>query len=128
MRHKMQQGLVSHGNPPKPEDMGTMAEHLTALENHQDLEADIIQRTKVNKLLKVILKLTTIPRDEEFNFKERCEKLLKAWNVTLQKAEEAVANALSSAAPETNGNGTTKAQSSEPIAAPVPSIEGKAEE
>jgi hypothetical protein len=71
--------------------MPVMTEHLSTLEENQDLEADIIQKTKVNKLLKVILKLTTIPRDEEFGFKERCEKLLKAWNVILQKAEEEAA-------------------------------------
>jgi hypothetical protein len=59
--------------------MDSMDEHLSVLEQHQDLEPSIIKETKVNKLLKVILKIASIPRDEEFKFKERCQKLLTAW-------------------------------------------------
>jgi hypothetical protein len=123
MRHKLQKGLVTHGSTPKDEDMETMNEHLTALESHQDLEAKIISNTKVHKLLKVILKATNIPREAEFKFKERCEKLLRAWTLTLHKAEEAA----SAPAPETNGtkNGSIEAKDTTP--AVVPSIEGKAD-
>ena len=60
-----------------------MDEHLTALENFRDLEPQIIRETKVAKLLKVILKLTEIPRNDEFKFKERCGRLLSGWNEIL---------------------------------------------
>jgi hypothetical protein len=87
LRHKLQKGLVSREVPPKPEEMDTMAEHLSVLESHQDLEANIIRDTKAHKLLKVILKLKEIPRDVEFKFKERCTKLLAVWSKTLAAAD-----------------------------------------
>jgi hypothetical protein len=68
--------------------MESMSEHLATLEQHSNLEAEIITATKVNKLLKVILKLTAIPRDAEFTFKARCEKLLASWNKTLDSSRE----------------------------------------
>jgi hypothetical protein len=70
-------------NPVKSEDMPSMNDHLTALENFQDLESAIIRDTKIAKLLKVILKLTNLPQDEEFKFKDRCGKLLAGWNAIL---------------------------------------------
>jgi len=87
LRHKLQKGLCSRDNPARAEDMPSMNEHLIALENFADLEAQIIQKTKVAKLLKVILKLTSLPRDEEFKFKERCGKLLAGWNAILAADE-----------------------------------------
>jgi hypothetical protein len=88
LRHKLQKGLVSREVPPKPEEMEAMAEHLSVLEQHQDLEPHIIRETKAHKLLKVILKLKEIPRDAEFKFKERCSKLLAVWSKTLAAAED----------------------------------------
>jgi len=88
LRHKLQKGLISRSGPPQAEDMDTMAEHLESLEQYQDLEPDIIRESKVNKLLKVILKLTSIPRDEEFKFKERCTKLLAGWTQILNEDEQ----------------------------------------
>jgi len=83
LRHKLQKGLISRSEPVLPEHMDDMDKHLTDLERFQDLETEIIRESKVNKLLKVILKLKVIPRDEEFKFKERCTKLLAAWNALL---------------------------------------------
>jgi hypothetical protein len=78
--------------------MDLMADHLTNLEKHADLEPEIIKETKANKLLKVILKLPTVPRDEEFRFKERCRALLEKWTKTvndvLGKPKESPANGI----------------------------------
>jgi hypothetical protein len=68
--------------------MDALADHLTTLEGYTDLEPEIIRDTKANKLLKVILKLATIPRDEEFKFKQRCKVLLDTWTKVLQSDEE----------------------------------------
>jgi hypothetical protein len=105
LRHKLQKGLVSREVPPKPEEMDTMAEHLSVLESHQDLDANIIRDTKAHKLLKVILKLKEIPRDVEFKFKERCNKLLAVWSKTL-----AAADGEEPAAAETTTNGVGHAK------------------
>jgi len=82
LRHKLQKGLCSKENPPTADEMPSMVDHLNALETFQDLEPSIIRETKAAKLLKVILR-TDIPRDDEFKFKERCQKLLAGWTSIL---------------------------------------------
>ena len=60
-----------------------MAEFVTKLEGYADLEVSIIRVTKINKVLKAILKLPSIPKEEEFNFKTRSQTLLDKWNKLL---------------------------------------------
>lgn len=60
-----------------------MSEFITKLETYADLEVSIIRITKINKVLKAIIKLSSIPKDEEFNFKKRSHELLAKWNKIL---------------------------------------------
>jgi len=69
LRHKLQKGFISRDQPPKEDEMATMATYFDKLEKHADLEVAIIRSTKINKVLKMIVKLNSIPRDEEFNFR-----------------------------------------------------------
>lgn len=62
--------------------MRQMAEYFTQLESHQDLEENIIRDTKINKVLKGIIKLDSIPKEEVYNFKKRSADLLNAWDKT----------------------------------------------
>lgn len=87
LRHKLQKGLLARDNPPKAEEMNNMAEHFSVLEQHTNLEADIIRSTKINKVLKVILKLNSIPREEDFQFKRRAQELLDVWTQTLAASD-----------------------------------------
>ncbi len=61
----------------------SMSEFITKLETYADLEVSIIRTTKINKVLKNIIKLASIPKDEEFNFKKRSHELLAKWNKIL---------------------------------------------
>jgi len=60
-----------------------MSNFITKLENYGDLEVSIIRSTKINKVLKALIKLNTIPKDEDFNFKSRSVELLGRWNKAL---------------------------------------------
>lgn len=60
-----------------------MSEFLAKLETFPDLEVNIIRATKINKVLKAILKLDTIPKEDEFKFKSRSQALLDKWNKIL---------------------------------------------
>lgn len=60
-----------------------MADYFSSLENSKDIEASVIKSTKIHKVLKGIVKLTSIPHDEEFSFKERSAKLLESWSKLL---------------------------------------------
>lgn len=68
---------------PKEEEMKQMSEFVHKLEGYADLEVSIIRATKINKVLKAILKVTTIPKEDEFQFKPRSQSLLDKWNKLL---------------------------------------------
>ncbi|KAJ5780843.1 hypothetical protein N7457_006003 [Penicillium paradoxum] len=79
LRHKLQKGFISRDQPPKEDEMASMATYFDKLEKHSDLEVSIIRSTKINKVLKMIVKLNSIPRDEEFNFRHRAMSILSNW-------------------------------------------------
>ncbi len=63
--------------------MKQMSEYVLKLEGYADLEVSIIRATKINKVLKAILKLNIIPKEEDFRFKPRSQTLLDKWNKLL---------------------------------------------
>ncbi|KAH6997632.1 hypothetical protein BKA56DRAFT_4727 [Ilyonectria sp. MPI-CAGE-AT-0026] len=80
LRHKLQRGLLARDLPPQESEMKQMSDYITILENFNDLEVSIIRTTKINKVLKAILKLESIPREDELHFKDRSQSLLDKWN------------------------------------------------
>ena len=104
-----------------------MSSFLSKLETYPDLEGSIIRATKIHKVLKAMLRLASIPKDEEFSFKKRSMDLLSKWNKIL--ADDPTASREKDDEkedkPETNGVGkpaegedAAKAETSEE--APVP--------
>ncbi|CAK7266122.1 Pre-mRNA-splicing helicase BRR2 [Sporothrix epigloea] len=102
LRHKIQKGLLARDQAPKETEMKTVSEYLTKLEGLADLELSAIRETKMNKVLKAILKIETIPREDEFKFKPRSQTLLEKWNKLL-----APTSAVEAATPTANGASTT---------------------
>lgn len=88
LRHKLQKGLLTRDQEPKEEEMKQMSEFVSKLEGYADLEVSIIRATKINKVLKAILKLSTIPKEEEFKFKSRSQTLLDKWNKLLASDQD----------------------------------------
>ena len=80
-----------------------MSEFISKLETYADLEVSIIRTTKINKVLKNIIKLSSIPKDEEFNFKKRSHELLAKWNKILVDDPSAGAAGDKEEAATTNG-------------------------
>ncbi|KAI0125931.1 PWWP domain-containing protein [Xylariales sp. AK1849] len=104
LRHRLQKGLLNRDSEPKEDEMKNMSDFLTKLEGFPDLEASIIRATKINKVLKAILKLAEIPKEAELQFKPRSQTLLDKWTKIL--ASETTTPAGTSA--PTNGvNGTS---------------------
>ncbi|KAG9188260.1 hypothetical protein G6011_02183 [Alternaria panax] len=91
LRHRLQKGFLSRDQAPKDEDMTSMSEYLTQLEAHEDLEAEVIKKTKVHKVLRAIMKLETIPMEGELNFKKRSADLLNKWSGALASESEPAA-------------------------------------
>lgn len=119
-----------------------MSDFLSELETFPDLEGSIIRATKIHKVLKEMLKLPSIPLDEEYQFKTRSIDLLAKWNVILSNDppstapdEKAVDTKPESAAATINGTSkgtkkkTTKAGTdAEGADTPDEDIQNKAEE
>lgn len=59
--------------------MGAMANYFQKLESHEDLEVSIIRATKIHRVLKMIAKLSSIPKDEEYHFRRRSIDILAKW-------------------------------------------------
>ncbi|KAL2824465.1 hypothetical protein BDW59DRAFT_85208 [Aspergillus cavernicola] len=83
VRHRLQKGFISRDQPPKEDEMSQMSSYLTKLEKIEDLEVSIIRETKIHKVLRMIIKLPSIPRDEEFQFRKRALDILSKWKNVL---------------------------------------------
>jgi hypothetical protein len=116
LRHRLQKGFLSRDQAPKEEEMAAMAEFFGQLEKYDNLEPSIIRSTKIHKVLKAIVKLASIPKDEELGFKKRSADLLEIWNKRMEGEGDAAAkSAADEKAPETNGEtGIAPAASEEP--------------
>lgn len=124
LRHKLQKGLLTRDQDPKEDEMKQMSEYISKLEAYAELEVSIIRATKINKVLKAILKLGSIPKEEEFMFKPRSQSLLDKWNKLLASEQGTPA-----AAPA-NTNGATaeaKTEAEESKASPTEPTYGSKE-
>jgi hypothetical protein len=104
--------------------MKQMSEYVLKLEGYADLEVSIIRATKINKVLKAILKLNNIPKEEDFRFKPRSQTLLDKWNKLLASEQGTPV-----AAPATtNGAPTdTKTEAEDSKASPAEPMNGSKE-
>ena len=84
-----------------------MSGFVKKLENYEDLEVSIIRATKINKVLKALVKLNSIPRDEEFNFRKRSVDLLGKWNEIIRLADSNEGEASTAAEKDSKSTPTT---------------------
>lgn len=110
--------------------MKTMSDYISKLESFPDLEVSIIRATKINKVLKAIIKMDSIPKEEEYSFKSRSQVLLDKWTKLLavdEKPSGEAANGVngSSAEPAAKAktNGVKEKEASE--GAPVEAKDGE---
>lgn len=105
--------------------MSVMNDHVKQLEQDPNLEVSIIRNTKINKVMKAILKLPTIPKEDTYHFKDRSSKLLATWNAILGTPAETVTTPTAESKPVVNGDshiadaskahGATPAEKDEPV-------------
>nr|OQO30553.1 hypothetical protein B0A51_01179 [Rachicladosporium sp. CCFEE 5018] len=118
LRHRLQKGFLARDAAPKEEEMSGMADFFSQLEKYDNLEPSIIRTTKIHKVLKAVVKLTFIPKEEDYNFKTRSAQLLETWNKRMEadggeSGGKAAAAAAEEKAPATNGDSTAAAAATE---------------
>ncbi|CAI4216490.1 unnamed protein product [Parascedosporium putredinis] len=96
----------------KEEDMASMSEFFTRLEKFTDMDASILKATRIHKVPKAILRMESIPKEDEFNFKTRSQKLLDQWNKLLA-ADPSPADAGSNGVNGAEGKKESKAEPTE---------------
>lgn len=127
LRHKLQKGLLTRDAQPKEEEMKQMSDYITKLEEHATLEVSIMKATKINKVLKAILKLDSIPKEEEFKFKDRSQALLTEWNKILGTEQPGAGTPAAADKPAKElSNGTLTAKAEETSAEPETKADEKA--
>lgn len=112
IRHRLQRCFLTADVEPTESAMPAMAELFTRLEQHKDLEAMIIRKTKIHKVLKNIVRLEKIPRDDEFHFKTRSTDLLTHWSNALSAKSD---GDVSTADANANTNGEPKSDDAKGI-------------
>ncbi|KAL5337836.1 hypothetical protein BJX70DRAFT_224726 [Aspergillus crustosus] len=141
VRHRLQKGFISRDQPPKEDEMSQMSSLFTKLERINDLEVSIIRGTKIHKVLRMIIKLPNIPRDEEFNFRKRALDILSKWSSVMddrstpagdkkkEKADKSKANGVHGAESELKSEKEDDTKLDSPAEdTPMPDVDEKAEE
>lgn len=82
IRYRLQRTMLSREQLAQEEDIPAVSDEVKWLEDHH-IDADIVRRTKINKVLKTILKLNSIPRDDEFDIRARFGKLIENYTEML---------------------------------------------
>ncbi|KAF2723217.1 hypothetical protein K431DRAFT_283019 [Polychaeton citri CBS 116435] len=93
LRHKLQKCFLARDKAPEEKEMETMAGYFTQLEEYEDLQPAIIRTTKIHKVLKGVIKLASIPKEDEYHFKDRSHVLLNEWNKRMEGEGDALRNA-----------------------------------
>jgi len=88
-----------------------MSSYLQKLETYADLEVTIIRATKINKVLKAIIKLNFIPMDDEYNFRGRSMDILWKWKNLLDSDMPTTGAVMDLGAIPGNAGVNTKAKS-----------------
>ncbi|QIW96375.1 hypothetical protein AMS68_001893 [Peltaster fructicola] len=108
LRHRLQKAFLSSDAAPKEDEMTGMNEFFVNLESYEDLEPAIIRTTKIHKVLKAIIKLNTVPKDDEYQFKKRSQTMLEAWNKRMEANGEVASKPAEEKTTTTNGDSKSK--------------------
>lgn len=77
--------LLMQNHVPSNDDLQEMSNYLAKLESCPDLEASVIQSTRIHKVMMAILKLERLPKDDGFKLSigSRAQTLLDDYELTL---------------------------------------------
>lgn len=86
-RHKVQKVFLGKAETINPEEMPAADATFKTVEEYDGMTAEHLRTTKIGKVMKRVMQLSDIPRDDEFHFKERAEKLCAKWGAIMAGGE-----------------------------------------
>jgi len=113
-----------------PDEMENLNKAMKQVEEYDGITAEVLRLTKIGKVMRRVVQLPSIPRDEEFKFKERAEKLCDNWAAVFSAAKGASEGTPAESLPITaDSNGTSqtkeevKEETKEEESAPPPAVD-----
>lgn len=91
IRHKIQRNFLTPDEELEDGEMPELSNLLTQLEAFPDLEAQVITKTKINKVMRALIKKPNLPKDQELSIRSRAYALLDEYELTLLTADDDVA-------------------------------------
>lgn len=82
-RHKVQKVFLGKEGTINADDMPGADAAFKVIEEYDGMTADHLRTTKIGKVMKRVMQLNDVPRDDEFHFKERAEKLCAKWGAIM---------------------------------------------
>ncbi|KAF8599921.1 hypothetical protein BDV93DRAFT_546646, partial [Ceratobasidium sp. AG-I] len=77
-RHTLQRAFLSRTSPA-PEEMAGLDALFTTVERYDKMDVDRLAYSKIDKSMRKIAKLTNIPSDDQYQFRQRAEALTTRW-------------------------------------------------
>lgn len=127
-RHKVQKVFLGRDGTINAEDMPSADATFSTIEEYDGMTAEHLRFTKIGKVMKRVMQLADIPRDDEFHFKDRAETLCAKWGAIMAAGDAPKSEAAERAGEPAKENGDAvphnEAESkSEAEAAPAPASE-----
>ncbi|EST08478.1 PWWP domain protein [Kalmanozyma brasiliensis GHG001] len=131
-RHKVQKVFLGKEGTIHADDMPGADATFKTVEEYDGMTAEHLRTTKIGKVMKRVMQLSDIPRDDEFHFKERAEKLCAKWGAIMAGGDAAPKEEGASGEVKENGDAAAHAEPTEPksepeAAAAPPAAEAPAE-
>ncbi|KAF8599888.1 hypothetical protein BDV93DRAFT_559880 [Ceratobasidium sp. AG-I] len=89
-RHKLQRAFLAE-TTPSLEKMPGMDAVFTAIEQYNKMTAEYLFYSKIDKVMRHIIKLTNIPSDDQYHFRQRAQSLIIRWQQSVTTSEDCVA-------------------------------------
>ncbi|WRT70227.1 uncharacterized protein IL334_007222 [Kwoniella shivajii] len=85
-RHKLQRAFLSK-SLPSAEEMPSYDDLFKTIESYDSMTIDALQYSKIGKVMKKIMTLTEIPRNDDFKITDRASKLMHQWTDFIASSE-----------------------------------------
>nr|XP_018260871.1 uncharacterized protein I303_06588 [Kwoniella dejecticola CBS 10117]OBR83029.1 hypothetical protein I303_06588 [Kwoniella dejecticola CBS 10117] len=96
-RHKLQRAFLSK-SLPSAEEMPSYDDLFKTIESYEDMTIDALQYSKIGKVMKKIMTLNEIPRNDDFKITDRASKLMHQWTDFIAASEKPNGNGDAAAA------------------------------
>ncbi|WVQ84486.1 hypothetical protein IAT38_006638 [Cryptococcus sp. DSM 104549] len=123
-RHRLQKAFLG-GSMPSEDEMKQHDELFKTIEAYEGMSIEALTYSKIGKVMKKMVTLPAIPKNDEYKITERASKLMRQWSEFIASSTNDAAAAASTPAattapaPAAAAEPATNGETEKPAAAPV---------